>query len=98
MIEHFQEEGRKQVAGTYIMDQQDYPPYSMCPGYEMQIQPNLAHKTHTLPHPHHHHLQHQYDRNRARDDQSLGYHGNMSGTNLFLSKKYAYILCMYVCI
>lgn len=62
------------------MDQQDYPnPYPTCLGYEMQIQPHMAHKTHTLPHPHHHH-QHTQDRNRTRDDQSLGYHGNMSGS------------------
>lgn len=66
------------------MDQQDYPgAYPVCPGYELQIQPNMAHKTHTLPHPHHHH-QHQHDRNRTRDDQNLGgYHGNMSGITNF---------------
>lgn len=75
-----QDETRKQTTNTYIMDQQDYPiPYPMCPGYEMQLQPNMAHKTHTLPHPHHHHPAHYHDKNRARDDQSLGYHGNMSG-------------------
>lgn len=78
----FQDEGRKQATSTYLMDQQDYPgAYPVCPGYELQIQPNMAHKTHTLPHPHHHHQhQHVLDRNRARDDQTLGYHGNMSGT------------------
>ncbi|KAI4470791.1 nephrin [Holotrichia oblita] len=72
------DEGRKQAASTYLMDQQDYPsPYPTCLGYEMQIQPHMTHKTHTLPHPHHHH-QHPQDRNRARDDQSLGYHGSKS--------------------
>lgn len=76
----FQDEGRKQAASTYLMDHQEYPvPYPACPGYEMQIQTNMAHKTHTLPHPHHHHQHQHHDRTRARDDQSLGYHGTLSG-------------------
>lgn len=66
------------------MDHPDYPgAFPPCPGYEMQIQPNMAHKTHTLPHPHHHHQhQHVHDKNRARDDQTLGYHGTLSGKTL----------------
>ncbi|XP_022909293.1 nephrin isoform X2 [Onthophagus taurus] len=78
------DEGRKQAASTYLMDQQDYnSAYPVYPGYEMQIQPNVAHKTHTLPHPHHHH-QHTIER-RTRDDQSLGYHGTISGKSSYIS-------------
>lgn len=65
------------------MDQPDYP--GAYPGYELQMQPSMVNKTHTLPHPHHHH-NHQHimhDKNRARDDQHLGYHGTMSGNTNF---------------
>lgn len=61
------------------MDQPEYPgSYSIYPGYEMQMQPNMAHKTHTLPHPHSHSHAHTLER-RARDDQNLQYTGTMSG-------------------
>ncbi|CAH1372536.1 unnamed protein product [Tenebrio molitor] len=80
------DEGRKQATSTYLMDQQDYPgAYPVCPSYELQMQPNMAHKTHTLPHPHHHHQHHMHDRTRARDDQSLGYHGTMSAKSSYVS-------------
>lgn len=60
------------------MDQPEYPgSYSIYPGYEMQMQPNMAHKTHTLPHTHSH--SHTLERNRTRDDQNLQYPGTMSG-------------------
>ncbi|KAJ8946977.1 hypothetical protein NQ318_015915 [Aromia moschata] len=77
------DEGRKPTNNSYLMDHQpDYP--GAYPVYEMQMPVqtgvNMAHKTHTLPHPHHHHHHPMHDqRPRARDDQSLGYHGGMSG-------------------
>lgn len=83
LILQFQDEGRKPTANSYLMDHQpDYP--GAYPVYEMQMPMhtgvNMAHKTHTLPHPHHHHHHPMHDqRPRARDDQSLGYHGGMSG-------------------
>ncbi|KAK9885754.1 hypothetical protein WA026_013625 [Henosepilachna vigintioctopunctata] len=81
----YTEDSRKQTATTYIMDQPDYP--GAYPGYELQMQPSMAsNKTHTLPHPHHHHNhQHLHDRNRARDDQHLGYHGGMSAKSSYVS-------------
>lgn len=78
-----QDEGRKPTTNSYLMEHQpDYP--GAYPVYEMQMPiqsgVNMAHKTHTLPHPHHHHHHPMHDqRPRARDDQSLGYHGGMSG-------------------
>ncbi|KAK4873251.1 hypothetical protein RN001_015280 [Aquatica leii] len=79
------DEGRKQAASTYLMDAQDQPsPYTGFTRFEMQIQPNMIQKTHTLPHPHHH--QHIHERPRARDDQSLGYqHGSMSAKSSYIS-------------
>ncbi|XP_049818879.1 nephrin isoform X2 [Aethina tumida] len=57
--------------------------------YEMQVPMggvSMAHKTHTLPHPHHHHHHPMHDqRPRARDDQSLGYHGSMSAKSSYVS-------------
>ncbi|XP_023310255.1 nephrin [Anoplophora glabripennis] len=83
------DEGRKPTANSYLMDHQpDYP--GAYPVYEMQMPMqtgvNMAHKTHTLPHPHHHHHHPMHDqRPRARDDQSLGYHGGMSGKSSYVS-------------
>ncbi|KAK5640308.1 hypothetical protein RI129_011119 [Pyrocoelia pectoralis] len=79
------DEGRKQAASTYLMDPQDQPsPYTGFTRFEMQLQPNMVHKTHTLPHPHHH--QHMHERPRARDDQNLAYpSGNMSAKSSYIS-------------
>ncbi|XP_044759594.1 nephrin isoform X1 [Coccinella septempunctata] len=80
----YTEDSRKQTATTYIMDQPDYP--GAYPGYELQMQPSMVNKTHTLPHPHHHHNhQHMHEKNRARDDQHLGYHSTMSAKSSYVS-------------
>ncbi|XP_056630856.1 nephrin isoform X1 [Diorhabda sublineata] len=77
------DDNRKPTSNSYLIEHQpDYP--GAYPTYEMQMPAqtgiNMAHKTHTLPHPHHHHHHPAHDqRPRARDDQSLVYHGGMSG-------------------
>ncbi|KAJ8969698.1 hypothetical protein NQ317_004131 [Molorchus minor] len=82
------DEGRKPAPNSYIMDHQhDYQ--GSYPVYEMQMPMQtgvvMAHKTQTLPHPHHHHQPMHDQRPRARDDQSLGYHGGMSGKSSYVS-------------
>ncbi|KAG5895719.1 hypothetical protein JTB14_025666 [Gonioctena quinquepunctata] len=84
----YTDENRKPAPNAYLMDHQpDYP--GAYPVYEMQMpmQPgvNMAHKTHTLPHPHHHSHPMNDQRPRARDDQSLGYQGGMSGKSSYMS-------------
>ncbi|CAH0546788.1 unnamed protein product [Brassicogethes aeneus] len=78
---------------SYIMDHHN-PIVSDYQGayqvYEMQMPMqgggvSMAHKTHTLPHPHHHHHPMHDMRPRARDDQTLGYHGSMSAKSSYVS-------------
>ncbi|CAH1107304.1 unnamed protein product [Psylliodes chrysocephalus] len=85
----YMDDNRKPTSNSYLIEHQpDYP--GAYPTYEMQMPAqtgiNMAHKTHTLPHPHHHHHHLAHDqRPRARDDQSLGYHGGMSGKSSYVS-------------